>query len=362
MATKLPSPRILISILLCTILGSCIDPYTEPQPLDIIKGNVDVQQGYNKSTQKHPTLIQGQVLSKKDQQPIPKAKVTARLANSNTSYTTLSRDDGSYSLYAEGQLSYVIYAEKEGYDKSYYLVQYDSVISLYADLYANILVDAYDPTPKFNVNHLADKTLSYYASDLSFNGTNLVSNYYYDSYVVRYNNSGNVTNINSFQYTWNYFGCEAGNFYWIGYGGNYLSKLSTSTGSIITSFQVALPGTSGSDIEYYNNTLWLLDNGHSLFKVTTTGSIVGSLDFSEVTDVSELLGITQANDFLYVLLRNTENYYLLYKIDPNSLEVVSKGFLPYSLNSRYLGGLAFDKTNFWTLEGSSKLVKLSIQN
>ncbi len=362
MATKLTLHRVRISIALCIILASCIDPYTDPQPLDIIKGNVDVQQGYNKSTQKHPTLIHGQILSKKNQQPIPKAKVTARLANSKTSYTTLSREDGSYSLYAEGQLSYVIYAEKEGYDKSYYLNQYDSVFNLYEDFNANVLVKEFDPTPKFKVNYLSDKTLSsYYASDLSFNGTNLVSSYYYDSYVVQYDNSGNVTKINSFQYSWNYLGCETGNFYWIGYSGNYLSKLSASNGSIISSFQVSLPGTSGSDIEYYNNNLWLLDDWRSLFKITTTGTIVGSLDFSQVTDVSELLGVTQANNFLYVLLKNTEGYYLLYKIDPNSLNIVSKGFLPYSLNNRALVSLAFDKTNFWTIDGGSKLVKLNIQ-
>jgi hypothetical protein len=362
MATKLLSPRILISIALCALLVSCLDPYTEPQPFDIIKGNVDLQQEYNKSKFTNPTLIQGQILSKNGQQPIARAKVSARIVNTDISYTTLSREDGYYSLYAEGQLQYVISAEKDGYDKSYYFPsQYDSVTNVYGDMYANILVNAYDPTPKFQVNHLGDKFLSYYASDLSFNGTNLLSYYDYNSYVIRYDNSGNAEYFDYYSYTWNYFGCETGNFYWVGYSGNYLGKLNISNGSMINSFQVALPGTSGTDVEFYNNNLWLLDNGNSLFKVTTTGAIVGSLDFSEVTNVSELLGITQANNFLYVLLRDTEGYYLLYKIDPTSLNIVSKGLLPYILNYRYLGGLTFDKTNFWTLDGNIKLVKLSIQ-
>jgi hypothetical protein len=357
-----------ISIQLVVVMGlfmaSCDSAHYDPQPLDLVNGNEDLQQEYNLKSMKNPIRILGKVINKKTQEPIAKATVTAKLDNSTTKYSTLSRTDGTFTLYAEGQLPYVIYSEKDGFDKSWYFIsQGDSTIFLSQEFDGvQISQTIHDPTPLFKVNYLSEETTGLsYATDLAFNGTNLLSNYNYGYNLQKYNASGTYLSDLYFPYTVDIFGCQGSTYYWISSGSEQLSQISASTGNESDYIDLNLPSVYITDVEYYSNNLWALNYYGTVIKVSTDGDVKGSVYFSDVVDVSQMLGVAQANNFIFVLLKNTDGWYMLYKIDPANLNIVAKGILPSSLNSRLLTGLAFDNTHFWTIGESETLIKLGIE-
>lgn len=352
-----------LTIAAALFIAGCDTAHNDPQPLDIVKGNEDLQQEYSKKLLKNPIRIQGIIVNKKTQQPVATATVTAKLDNSTTKYSTLSKADGTFTLYAEGQMSYVIYSEKDGFDKSWYFIsQGDSTIFLSQEFDGiQISQTVHDPTPLFKVSYLSEQSTELsYATDLSFNGSYLLSNYNEDYNLQKYNSSGAYLSTLSFPYVVDNFACQGTTYYWATSNSEWLMQISASNGSLINSTYLDVSSALIDDIEYYNSKLWLLNYYGTLIQASTAGDVQGTVSFSD-RDVSKMLGVTQANNFIFVLMQNTDGWYILYKIDPTSLTIVGKGVLPSSLNTRSLARLAFDNTHFWTIGESEKIIELNVE-
>ncbi len=86
---------------------------------------------------------------------------------------------------------------------------------------------------------------------------------------------------------------------------------------------------------------------------------------NKIDDFSPL-GITHKDNFLYVLNKETgaDNFnkgFSIFKIDPATGNIVSKGYLPAEINAMTVKGLAFDSKYFWVYSSySDYLVKFSI--
>ncbi len=347
--------------LMVIVMGGCT--YSEsPAPLDIIKGNEDIRQEYYKSILKNPTQIQGTVTNKTTGEPLAKVKVTARLENTATKYSTLSKDDGTFSLYVERSSTYIIYGEKVGFDKNYYSQMsqgiIDSTFYITSDATFNIAVAVHDPTPTFKVNYLASTT-GYNSYDLSFNGTNLngLDNYY--SLIYYFDSNGKYLKNTPFLYGMSFFACQGSDAYWAGTSsGSKLNKIDPKTGVLLSSVSCQISNPNLVDVEVFNSNFWLLGKA-SLYKLSMTGELLNTLDLTKIIVELDVRGIVQKNNYLYILNYSTTNAnYVLYKIDPNTLAIVTKGYLPLvtEMNNSMLRGLAFDKNNFWTINRYNDLL------
>lgn len=359
--------RLAILILSLGVIWSCT--YEETQPTDIISGNLDLNEIYALSNFENPTRLDGQITNRNTSASVSGAKITARLPNSEIKYTTFSKYDGSFSLYVEGFKNYIIYSEKEGFDKTYYMdydYPNDSIISVSNSNYGfNIGLVVHDPTPVFKVNFHAIKYLDQNIYDLAFNGTNLIgSSYYYNNF---YNNNGiYIKSINSSQ-SFDFFTCQD-TTYWGGYSNSKtIHKVGQKNGNTLSSFYSQIPSVNLIDIETFGNDLWLLTS-NQLFKVSTTGELLLTINFEKVLSFPSVVGIAHNRTHLFILQwdKNQESInpgYILYKLDPSTGKILSKGILPDHMDDLELQGLAFDNTNFWSISDGyfeSDLVKFSI--
>lgn len=345
----------LISFVLFVSIFAACDEYEEPAPLDIVDGVADLQQEYAKANLKNPVAINGYIKNRKTSAFVGKAKLSARMENSSTVYSTSSREDGSFVLYVEAKKTYIFYAEKEGFIKTYfskesgyamdttYFIDYSTTI--------NIELKVDDKIPTFTVSYVSDHGLYTSASDISFNGTDIVTIDDSYRYVTRYKTDGTYLNMTPFVFNKDYFVCLGTDAYLTGED-NYpgLTKIDQKTGLIISSFNYE--STIGAkDVEVLNDNIFLLSS-YTLYKTSLSGAALDNVELTTELDLQMVAGLVQKNNYLYVLGFSNDFQYVLYKIDPATLSVISKGFLPPDTAYTTFRGLTFDGTNFWTISPS----------
>lgn len=351
---KISYTTLLCFIFFLSVFAAC-DEYEEPAPLDIVDGVADLQQEYAKANLKNPVAINGYIKNKKTSAFVGKAKISARLENSSTVYNTFSREDGSYILYLEAKKTYIFYAEKEGFTKTYfsqesgYAIDTTFFIEYPTDVTIELKLD--DKLPTFKVSYVADAGLYTSASDISFNGTNIVTIDDYYRYVTHYKTDGTYLNMTPFIFNQDFFVCLGTDAYLAGED-NYpgLTKIDQKTGLIISSFKYE--STIGAkDVEVLNDNIFLLSS-YTLYKTSLTGAALDNVELTTELDLQTVVGFVQKNNYLYVLGLSDELQYVLYKIDPATLSVIAKGFLPLDTKYKTFRGLTFDGTNFWTINPS----------
>jgi hypothetical protein len=199
------------------------------------------------------------------------------------------------------------------------------------------------------VNFQTLKYVDYSLEDLGYNGTYLVGKYYSNMY---YFLDGTYMKNTSTAQSYDFFGCQDTVFWTGNESSKTLSKIGQKSGKLITTVYAQIPSTSLVDLDVFNNNFYLISSSQIL-KLSSTGALLSTFDLkSKISDLN-LIGVTHTSSHIFVLNKE-QNYdnpnpgYTLYKIDPATGSIVSKGILPDHLDDLTLYGLATDNKNFWT--------------
>jgi hypothetical protein len=357
----------LAGLLLLSINFYSCAPDGENGPLDIINQKVDLETQYYKNKFVNPVKISGTITAKATSGPLEGVTVTAKLYGSNTEYSTLSKTGGLYNLYVEGKHDYIVCATKTGYDSKYIIDSYsstsvDTIITISSDRDNDFVLNVQDLTPVFKINYISSLSLTYSLDDIAYNGTLLAG--VYGSTIREYTSDGSFKrSFSSINYV--DFISSQDTFYWVKeYSSKLISKLGQKGGKLLGSVTCQISSTSNTDMEILNNNIWIATTG-GLYKLSMAGDQANYIDLGLLISDLKIISITKSNGYLYILNKEVQNDnlhkgYSIYKFDPATSTIVSKGYMPVFLNSYTLGGIATDGTNFWVLSGTSSLVKLLI--
>jgi hypothetical protein len=339
------------------------------EPMDIISGNVDIEEIYYRNKFEIPVEISGSIKNLKTTEPIAGAIITAKVNGSSVEYTTLSEADGSYSLYIEGSEDYILFVTKEGYDRknyySYYLI--DTINSFSYN--TTIDFDLMKPVsaPLFYINYLSTRYLNENLTDLTYNGSELMGIYL--SKIFCYNQDGS---LNKSYYLKNsgmdIFGSQD-TVFWVASDESTrsISKVGQKGGALISAVTCQIPTVIPVDIEVLNNNIWLMTRS-DLYELSYTGDQVSHVSLSELVPDLNLVGLAKLDDCLYLLNKETiydnlHKGYSLYKYNPVSGQIITKGYFPDTFDSYALKGLATDGNYFWTINianSTDEVIKLEL--
>jgi hypothetical protein len=332
------------------------------EALDIVTQREDLEQMYYNQKFIHPTIISGKIIDALTHKEVAGAEITARLDGSDTQYKTNSKTGGLYKLCVEGAKNYIIYVTMSGYEKKYYISSnfpaIDSIMLVNNDSYFDFELNVPDHIPVFTINYITSYTLSYYLTSLTYNGLNLAG--INNSSVYEYNSSGTIVGAHSIKTKYLDIIASQDTFYWVkDYGSKVICKVGQKSGITMDSFYFQKPFV---DFEIMNNFIWL-ESDTELYKLSTKGDQLACINLSVVIPDLSLIGITKYNNYLYLLNHekqydNIHKGYSIYKFDPITNNIVSKGYLPNNFEYNNLTRLAADGVNFWIIRDYSSFVEL----
>jgi hypothetical protein len=356
--------RAALFLIATIVVGGC--DYEEISATDLITGEVDLEEVYAKANMEVPTLLGGKIIDRATNLPIQGAKIVARRNFSEQQYSTTSKADGTFKIYVEGYNDYVVKADKEGFERSYFRDSQDTIISIssYWNSY-DLKLNVKDNTPTFKVNFQNSYTTNISVMSLTFNGTLLVGSS--NSYCYFFNKQADYLNYTYQSNSYDFISHKDTLFYMGNSNSKTISKIGQKTGKVYSTVYAQIPTTTISDMDVFNNDIWLI-NGKQIMKLSQTGSLISTIDLQAKIFDLNLVGIAHNKTHVFVLNKenssdNSNPGYSIYKIDPTAGTIVSKGILPEHLEDLDLRGLTFDNTSFWTASNgyySNGLVKFSI--